>query len=303
MPWEGVHAVTDSQNRSLDERKGAKVMRELAGERFPPPAWHFETIEKEMATAESKERMLGVILRISDQEVPDFSGLDWDKELARFGEIDYPTYYRQPFHSVPGGYLSEAAAVGDRGAMEAIYESDHPRKSLGIRDEIAALVPESSRSVVDLGGGTGDSGAAIARRLPDAKVRSIEASPFMMIAGAHQNAGLENLEFVQGLAEETGLGAESVDAVLIILVFHECPDEIKRAILAEALRILKPGGMLIMSDTPNEELHTFRGFYEPYREEWRRFDPEAALAEAGFVGTERKSVARSLWTVTARKPA
>ena len=146
-------------------------------------------------------------------------------------------------------------------------------------------------------------GASVARRFPKTHVRSIDASPFMLIAGETQNAGLSNLELVHGFAEETGLEGRSADCVLITLLFHECPDTIKRRILAEVHRILRPGGLLLLSDTPNDDLHGYRGFYEPYKEEWLHFDPEAALGDAGFEGIERLSVAPPLWTVTARRPA
>lgn len=284
-------------------RRGGFDMRSLAGERFPAPAWHLEKIEEEMRSPEPKDRMMRVIRRMGEQSVPDFSGIDWDAELAAFGEVGYPAYYRQPFHSVPGGYLSEAAAVGDRGAMEAIYEDAHPRKSLGVRDELAALVPLDARRVVDLGGGTGDLGAAIARRIPAADVRSIDASPFMVIAGRVQNAGVANLRLEQGFAEATGLSDASVDAVVITLVFHECPDAVKRTILAEVARILRPGGTLVLTDTPHDDLHDYRGFYEPYKDQWLVWDEQEALAEAGFVDIERRDVAPPLWSVVCRKPA
>lgn len=284
------------------QRRDAFDMRSLADDRFPPPAWHLEKIQEEMSGPEPKGRMMRVVARIPEQEVPDFSGIDWDAELARFEGLEYPDYYRQPFHSVPGGYLSRAAAVGDRGAMEAIYEEAHPRKSLGVREALATLVPGDARHVVDLGGGTGDLGAAIARRLPDATVRSIDASPFMVIAGRVQNAGIENLTLEQGFAEATGLAGASVDAVNLTLVFHECPNAIKCKILREAHRILRPGGTLVLSDTPNDDLHDFRGFYEPYKAEWLEFAPEAFLAEARFVSVERRDVAPPLFSVRCRKP-
>jgi ubiquinone/menaquinone biosynthesis C-methylase UbiE len=203
---------------------------------------------------------------------------------------------------VPGGYLSEAAALGDRAALEAIYEEAHPRKSLGLRDAIAALFPERARRIVDLGAGTGDAGAAIARRLPAAQVTALEASPFMIAVGRRQNRDAVNLAFEQGFAERSGLAPASVDAVNVTLLFHECPDVVKRAILAECRRILAPGGLLVVSDTPSDDLHGYRGFYEPYKEEWLRFDPDAALREAGFEAIEARDVAPPLWTRTARQP-
>ncbi len=204
------------------------------------------------------------------------------------------------FTGLPGGYLSIMAAVGDRAAMEAIYEEAHPRKCLGLRDDLASLVPEDARMVVDLGGGTGDLGAAIARRLPDATITSIDASPFMVIAGRVQNQGVSNLRIEQGFAESTGIAGNSVDAATITLVFHECPNKVKRSILDEARRILRPGGSLLLADTPNDELGDYRGFYEPYKNEWLNFDPAAFLADAGFESIERCDVADRLWTMACR---
>src|SRR5262245_18713481 len=130
--------------------------------------------------------------------------------------------------------------------MVAIYQDAHPHRSLGVRDELAALVPANARTVVDFGSGTGDGAAAIARRLPGAQVTAFEASPFMIIAGRVQNAGLANLRFVQGLAEQSGLREGSIDAAAITLVLHECPDTVKHEILAEVHRVLQPGGALVL---------------------------------------------------------
>ena len=279
-------------------------MRQLAGKRWPAPQWHLETIGTEQNGPEPKDRMMSVVARMSAQATPDFSGVDWDRELAAFSvrtPDDFPAYYRQPFHSVPGGYLSEAAAVGDRAAMEAIYQDAHPRRSLGVRDELAALVPDDAREVVDFGAGTGDGAAAIARRLPQAQVTAFEASPFMIIAGRIQNAGIPNLRFVQGLIEHSGLASGSADAVAITLVLHECPNPVKRTILAEVRRVLRPGGALVLCDTAQDDLHGYRGFYEPYKEEWSRFDPDALLCETGFAAITAHPVPSPLWSRVARK--
>ena len=64
---------------------------------------------------------------------------------------------------------------------------------------------------------------------------------------------------------------------------HECSDEGKASILREAYRILKPNGTIILSDTPQNDLLTYRGFYEPWKHQWLHFQPKRALEEAGFV--------------------
>jgi SAM-dependent methyltransferase len=274
----------------------------LASGQRPAPDWHAAAIARELAEPD-KRRMLRVLGRMGAQAVPALGPIDWERELAAFGAIEFPPYYLQPFHSIPGGYLNEAAALGDRAALEAIYEEAHPRKSLGLRDAIAALVPAGARAILDLGAGTADGGAAIARRLPEAEVSAIDASPFMVIVGRRQNGGVPNLSIEQGFAERTGRADASIDAVHATLLFHECPNAVKRGILAECLRVLRPGGALVLADTAQDDLHSYRGFYEPYKEEWLGFDPDAALRAAGFVAIEAHPVAPTLWSRVARKPA
>jgi len=77
---------------------------------------------------------------------------------------------------------------------------------------------------------------------------------------------------------------------------------VKRAILAEARRILRPGGTLVLGDTPQHDLHDFRGFYEPCKDEWLAFDPAACLAGCGFDAIDERPVALPLWTLVARSP-
>lgn len=224
-----------------------------------------------------------VLLRSFKEPAPDLGGdIDWDKELAEFEELPYPSYYLLPFHSILGGWLSQSAAMGNRKAMEAIYTDCHPNKCMGVRSELAKMVPKDARIIVDLGSGDGDGPAAVARQLPDAKVIAVEASPFMIIVGRRQNRDVSNLDFRHALAEATGLETDSCDCVTITLLFHECSDEGKAAIIKEVGRILKPGGTLVFSDTPPMDLQTYRGFLEPWKDQWLHFDVDAYLHEHGF---------------------
>merc|ERR1719215_761952 len=244
--------------------------------------------------------------------------IDWDKELAEFRDLEYPSYYLKPFHSSLGGWLSINAAINDRKAMDAIYTDCHPQMCHGVRAELAKFVPTDSRIVVDLGAGGGDGPAAVARELPDARVVAVDASPFMIIVGRRQNRDVPNLEFVHALAEATGLDSGSADCITITLLFHECSDEGKKSIMAEVCRVLKPGGTLIFSDTPQQgDLQTYKGFHEPWQHQWLHFDTDAFLTSAGFVdlraydvtappsegGFQVRPTQQRLFTRVAKKPA
>jgi hypothetical protein len=62
-----------------------------------------------------------------------------------------------------------------------------------------------------------------------------------------------------------------------------------------------PGGALVLADTAPDDLHAYRGFYEPYREAWARFDPDTMLRETGFAAITAHHVPRPLWARVVRK--
>ena len=110
------------------------------------------------------------------------------------------------------------------------------------------------QAVLDLGSGPGMDSLLAARRVgPTGKVVGVDLCP-EMVEKARRNAdllGLRNVEFVLAGIEKVPLPDGSVDVVISNGVFNLCPD--KPRVLAEAFRVLRPGGRLQMADSLLEE--------------------------------------------------
>jgi SAM-dependent methyltransferase len=103
--------------------------------------------------------------------------------------------------------------------------------------------------VVDLGSGAGFDAVLAAQMVGlSGHVLGIDMTP-AMIAKARANAallGLANVEFREGYLEALPIPDASVDVVISNGVVNLCPD--KAAVLAEAYRVLRPGGRLQLAD-------------------------------------------------------
>ena len=153
-----------------------------------------------------------------------------------------------------------------------------------------AVLPTLTRDI-DLGDhmleiGPGPGAATEWLRSRVATLTAIEVDEAAAALLADRYAG-GNVEIVAGSADATSYPADSFDAVGCFTMLHHVPTlALQNKILAEALRVLRPGGVLIGSDSlPSTDLHHFHAddTYNPVF-------PASLLGRLQTVGFEKITV-------------
>ncbi|WP_017306242.1 class I SAM-dependent methyltransferase [Spirulina subsalsa] len=259
----------------------------------------------EFAKSRARTMMIQRAQRIGvnwPERVEQLQALDWQERFTQIQNptVTYPAYYQVSFHAYEKGDLSWDAAWEVECAALTVHSTlwggEDPAGDRKLRDSyhnaLNTQLSTPPQNILDLGCSTGMSTFALQDHYPQATLTGLDLSPYFL-AVAHYNSEQQQraVTWHHAPAEASGLPPQSFDLVSSCLMFHELPQAAARAILAEAQRLLRPGGYFALMDmNPRSSVYATMPPYiltllkstEPYLDQYFSLDLEQALSEAGF---------------------
>jgi len=157
--------------------------------------------------------------------------------------------------------------------------------------------------VLDLGCGTGTLTVALEAAAPRLSVTGVDGDPEVLDRARAKAGAGSSIEWVQALAGALPFEDASFDRVVSSLLFHHLVPDVKRAALAEARRVLRPGGRMHVADwgRPRDPamaaaffaLRVVDGFENTRDHATGAFT--AMLADAGFGDVRVEDRLRTAW--------
>lgn len=226
------------------------------------------------------------------------------QDIPEVSRSRYPAYYRRAFHWQTDGYLSDhSASVYElgvellfRGTADVMRRQIIPPITLHLRRRAEAgeaSEPEGAPArLLDVACGTGSALKQVAQAHPGLSYYGIDLSPHYARRARHQLRDVGQLAISVENAEAMPFADASFDVVTCVYLFHELPRNARRKVAREMLRVLRPGGLLVVEDSAQlsdsaalePALRNFpREFHEPFFNDYLEDDLAALFAEAGAV--------------------
>jgi len=227
-----------------------------------------------------------VVRRMRAKDFRDIPVVDKDR---------FPAYYRRNFHWQTDGYFSAHSAEVYELGVEMLFAGTADVMRRQIIPPITRFVrehgPASSLRLLDVACGTGRTLHQIARTHPAMRLWGVDLSPAYVRAARKRLEHVSELTLAVENGEQLPFADGTFDIATSVYLFHELPARVRRNVVRELHRVVRPGGLVVIEDSAQladsaeivTALREFpREFHEPFYANYLEDDLAPVFSNGGF---------------------
>ena len=218
----------------------------------------------------------------------DFSDLPQD-----IPRQDYPSYYLRNFHWQRDGWFSQHSAQMYDFSVELLFggAADVMRRMIMPPLVNGLAGSAGSPRVLDIACGTGRIMKVLLENIEGIQLTGLDLSPAYLAEARRHLQPTAPVSLVHDRAEAMPFSDGRFDAAYSIFLFHELPKDVRRDVMREAFRVIRPGGAFVVCDAAQlvespqlqVSLENFEQLYhEPYFKSYIRDDLAECMTQVGF---------------------
>jgi ubiquinone/menaquinone biosynthesis C-methylase UbiE len=227
------------------------------------------------------------------------SSHEFDEEAQDF-TTQLPEYYTRNFHYQTSGYLGEISAELYEHQVEILFSGAAAAMRRLLLPQMKLHFQNSDGEglhFLEIASGTGAMTRFLALTFPKAQITCVDLSPFYLNKAQKKLNQFKRIDYIQGAAENLNFKDQTYDAIVSCFLFHELPFNVRRDVIQEGLRILKPMGFYGMIDSlqKNDDqdfqwaLDRFPvDFHEPFYKNYIDHPIESLFEDFGLKNIESK---------------
>jgi ubiquinone/menaquinone biosynthesis C-methylase UbiE len=234
------------------------------------------------------------------------------KDIPAVDKERFPPYYRRTFHWQSGGYFSDFSAQVYELGVELLFRGTADVMRRQIIPPITRWLADhpGDARLLDVGCGTGRTLHQLWRAHPKLRLHGADLSPAYIKRARKRLLEVEEITLAAENGEALPWADGTFDIATSVYMFHELPRNARRNVVRELMRVVRPGGLVVIEDSAQlAESRALEGvlrgfpmeFHEPFYADYLEDDLAGVLREVGFtnVQTETHLVAK---VVSATRP-
>ncbi|MCM0605924.1 MAG: class I SAM-dependent methyltransferase [Xanthomonadaceae bacterium] len=212
-----------------------------------------------------------------------------------------PIYFKRNFHFQTDGYFSDHSAEIYDHQVEMLFTgaADAMRRML-----ITEIKKRSGKTdgeglkILELAAGSGSSSKFIHMAFPKTRLTVSDLSESYLDKAKFRLKAFKNIDYIIADAADLPFRDNEYDVIVCTFLFHEMPLEVRKQVLKESLRVLKPGGIFAAVDSTQyhdrKEFNVFLEqfpieYHEPFYRNYCENPMEDMLREAPFADVQSRS--------------